>query len=102
MAASMKAVTETGIELSNEEDDPSTPNAAVAKGNLDSDDSEDDDDSSSSSSDEDEGTAQQEDGFEVVKQTKGKKRKALSYEALAIGEQMVRSKKSKRDLMDAG
>jgi len=86
----------------NEEDDPSTPNAAVAKGNLDSDDSEDDDDSSSSSSDEDEGTAQQEDGFEVVKQPKGKKRKALSYEALAIGEQMVRSKKSKRDLMDAG
>ena len=41
-------------------------------------------------------------GFEVVPQPKIKKRKALTCEELALGEQMVHSKKRKRDIMDAG
>merc|ERR1719422_1304535 len=42
------------------------------------------------------------DGFEVVPQQKVKKRKALSCEELALGEQLIRSKKAKRDIMDNG
>jgi AdoMet-dependent rRNA methyltransferase SPB1 len=46
-------------------------------------------------------------GFEIVPQKpipqpKIKKRKQMSAEQLAIGEQLIKSKKSKRDLMDAG
>merc|ERR1711872_12355 len=43
-----------------------------------------------------------ENGFEIVKQPKITKRKALSPEELALGEEMVKSKKTKRDIMDAG
>ena len=42
------------------------------------------------------------DGFEIVPQQKIKKRKALSCEELALGEQLIRSKKAKRDIMDNG
>merc|ERR1711953_454753 len=42
------------------------------------------------------------DGFEVVPQQKIKKRKQLSCEELALGEQMIQSKKAKRDIMDNG
>ena len=44
-------------------------------------------------------------GFEVVPQQpplRGNKRPMLSAEELALGEKMVYSKKSKRDMMDAG
>ena len=60
-------------------------------------------DSDSDSSDEDEAAAKMDEGgFEVVPQQKIKKRKALTCEELALGEQMVHSKKRKRDIMDAG
>merc|ERR1712241_225390 len=42
------------------------------------------------------------DGFEVVPKQKIKKRKQLSYEELALGEQLIQSKKAKRDIMDNG
>jgi len=42
------------------------------------------------------------DGFEIVPKQKIKKRKALSCEELALGEQLIRSKKAKRDIMDNG
>eukprot|EP00090_Calanus_glacialis_P014505 TRINITY_DN2330_c0_g1_i1.p1 TRINITY_DN2330_c0_g1~~TRINITY_DN2330_c0_g1_i1.p1 ORF type:complete len:844 (+),score=377.15 TRINITY_DN2330_c0_g1_i1:35-2566(+) len=42
------------------------------------------------------------DGFEVVPKQKIKKRKALSCEELALGEQLIKSKKAKRDIMDNG
>jgi len=42
------------------------------------------------------------DGFEVVPKQKIKKRKPLSYEELALGEQLIKSKKAKRDIMDNG
>jgi len=42
------------------------------------------------------------DGFEIVPQKKVKKRKALTPEELALGEQLVKSKKAKRDIMDDG
>merc|ERR1712106_1229469 len=42
------------------------------------------------------------DGFEIVPKTKIKKRKALSPEELALGEQLIKSKKAKRDIMDDG
>jgi len=42
------------------------------------------------------------DGFEVVPKQKVKKRKALSYEELALGEKLIHSKKAKRDIMDNG
>jgi len=42
------------------------------------------------------------DGFEIVPQQKAKKRPVLSPEELALGEQMIRSKKAKRDIMDNG
>merc|ERR1711953_764820 len=42
------------------------------------------------------------DGFEVVPQQKIKKRKQLSCEELALGEQLIQSKKAKRDIMDNG
>lgn len=60
-------------------------------------DSDSDDDSSS---EEEEETRTDGGGFEIVSQQK--KRKPLSAEELAIGENMVASKKRKRDLMDAG
>lgn len=42
-------------------------------------------------------------GFEVVsQQQRGKKRPALGAEELALGEKLIYSKKSKRDIMDAG
>eukprot|EP00088_Acartia_fossae_P040863 TRINITY_DN425_c0_g1_i10.p1 TRINITY_DN425_c0_g1~~TRINITY_DN425_c0_g1_i10.p1 ORF type:complete len:864 (-),score=336.42 TRINITY_DN425_c0_g1_i10:76-2667(-) len=41
-------------------------------------------------------------GFEIVPQQQVKKRKALSAEQLTLGEELVKSKKSKRDIMDAG
>lgn len=76
-----------------------------------SDDDEDDDvdDDISDSDDEEEvvhksasGKVYNKDGFEVVPQQKIKKRKALSCEELALGEQLIRSKKAKRDIMDNG
>merc|ERR1712066_922104 len=42
------------------------------------------------------------DGFEVVPKQKIKKRKQLSCEELALGEQLIQSKKAKRDIMDNG
>merc|ERR1719394_2153669 len=42
------------------------------------------------------------DGFEIVPQQKVKKRKALGPEELALGEQLIKSKKAKRDIMDNG
>lgn len=45
---------------------------------------------------------QKKDGFEVVPQEKAKKRPKLSCEELALGEQLVQSKKARRDIMDAG
>ena len=51
------------------------------------------------------GGARDSGGFEVVPQQpplRGKKRPMLSAEELALGEKMVYSKKSKRDMMDAG
>merc|ERR1739838_1127631 len=42
------------------------------------------------------------DGFEIVPKQKIKKRKALSCEELALGEQLIKSKKAKRDIMDNG
>merc|ERR1711892_1581600 len=42
------------------------------------------------------------DGFEVVPKQKIKKRKAPSCEELALGEQLIKSKKAKRDIMDNG
>lgn len=42
------------------------------------------------------------DGFEVVPKQKIKKRAALSCEELALGEQLIRSKKARRDIMDNG
>jgi len=62
---------------------------------------ESDSDSDSSSSDE-EDVRMDEGGFEIVSQPKVKKRKALSAEELALGEEIVKSKKRKRDMMDAG
>jgi len=40
------------------------------------------------------------DGFEIVPKQKIKKRKALSCEELALGEQLIKSKKAKRDIID--
>ena len=42
------------------------------------------------------------DGFEVVPKQKIKKRKQLSCEELALGEKLIQSKKSRRDIMDNG
>jgi len=42
------------------------------------------------------------DGFEIVPKQKIKKRTALNPEELALGEQLIRSKKAKRDIMDNG
>lgn len=42
------------------------------------------------------------DGFEIVPKQKIKKRKPLSCEELALGEQLIKSKKAKRDIMDNG
>merc|ERR1719400_1769638 len=42
------------------------------------------------------------DGFEVVPKQKIKKRKQLSCEELALGEQLIQSKKARRDIMDNG
>lgn len=42
------------------------------------------------------------DGFEIVPKQKIKKRPALNPEELALGEQMVKSKKAKRDIIDNG
>jgi len=42
------------------------------------------------------------DGFEVVPKEKIKRRAALSAEELALGEQLIRSKKAKRDIVDGG
>merc|ERR1719187_867744 len=57
--------------------------------------SKEDTDSDSDSEDE-------EKEFEVVPQAKGKKRSALSYEELALGEELIHSKKSRRDIMEGG
>merc|ERR1711997_495445 len=57
--------------------------------------SKEDTDSDSDSEDE-------EKEFEVVPQAKGKKRSALSYEELALGEKLIHSKKSRRDIMEGG
>merc|ERR1711902_401361 len=66
---------------------------------------------SSDSEDEDEeevehksasGKVYNKDGFEIVPQQKVKKRKALGPEELALGEQLIKSKKAKRDIMDNG
>ena len=66
---------------------------------MDSDSDTDSDDSSS----EDEEKSKTEDGdFEIVPKEKIKKRKQLSAEELAIGQEMIKSKKRKRDLMDSG
>lgn len=87
---------ESGYTSGSEEEDEIKSSPAT-EGNLD----DSDDSDSDSSDDEVEGTMD-EGGFEVVPQPKIKKRKALSAEALALGEQMVQSKKRKRDIMDAG
>jgi len=42
------------------------------------------------------------DGFEIVPKQKIKRRAPLSCEELALGEQLVKSKKAKRDIMDNG
>jgi len=42
------------------------------------------------------------DGFEVVPQEKAKKRPKLNPEELALGEQLIQSKKARRDIMDGG
>jgi len=42
------------------------------------------------------------DGFEIVPKQKIRKRKPLSCEELALGEQLVQSKKARRDIMDNG
>jgi len=80
---------------SDDEDQESSPTKAA----VDSDSDTDSDDSSS----EDEEKSKTEDGdFEIVPKEKIKKRKQLSAEELAIGEEMIKSKKRKRDLMDSG
>ena len=96
------AAAESGYTSGSEEEEAATAtDHQLLQGNLHPDPS-DSDDSSSSDEEDDEPVVDTEAGFEVVRQPKIKKRKALSYEGLAIGEQMVKSKKSKRDLMDAG
>ena len=93
--------------------------------NADDDDDDDDDDDSSGSDDSDsdfdvedsyrhmkrQARAKEGDGFEVVagaaesENKKGKKRKSgvtLTPEELAIGQEMIMSKKRKRDMLDAG
>ncbi len=65
--------------------------------------SDEDSDSDSDSDDEDAGRRQPGSSQEAVAVApRGKKRPALSAEELALGEKMIYSKKSKRDLMDAG
>eukprot|EP00096_Caligus_rogercresseyi_P014326 TRINITY_DN6820_c0_g1_i1.p1 TRINITY_DN6820_c0_g1~~TRINITY_DN6820_c0_g1_i1.p1 ORF type:complete len:845 (+),score=354.75 TRINITY_DN6820_c0_g1_i1:35-2569(+) len=85
--------------------------------NSEDDSSEDDEetegDSSSSESDYEEvksnmkngfhGETSEKDGYEVVPlKKKAKKREALTPEELALGQQLIQTKKAKRDLMDAG
>lgn len=79
---------------SEDEDEESSAAAKPVAQSLDSDSSDEDDNSSSDDEDEQD--------FEIVAKEKVKKRKQLSAEELAIGEEMVRSKKRKRDLMDSG
>ena len=76
-----------------------------------SEDDEKDEDSDNDMTDSDEeevvhksasGKVYNKDGFEIVPQQKVKKRKALGPEELALGEQLIKSKKAKRDIMDNG
>merc|ERR1712013_51016 len=76
-------------------------------GNIHHQNMEDTDDSDSEEEEEVEhksasGKVYNKDGFEVVPKQKIKKRKPLSYEELALGEQLIKSKKAKRDIMDNG
>jgi len=84
------------------EADEEDKNLEESDSDTDSDSDEDDDDFRQRRK----GGAKSGGGFEVVPQEqpvqRGKKRPALSAEELALGEKMIYSKKSKRDLMDAG
>merc|ERR1719273_293928 len=57
---------------------------------------------STEDTDSDSDSEDEEKEFEVVPQAKGKKRSALSYEELALGEKLIHSKKSRRDIMEGG
>merc|ERR1712098_317977 len=87
---------------------PTKQKQKVYHSDSDSDDNDDVDDDVSDSDEEEvvhnsaSGKVYNKDGFEVVPQQKIKKRKALSCEELAFGEQLIRSKKAKRDIMDNG
>lgn len=102
--------TESGYTSGSDADeDAATTNATKAEsstgdnGNISDKYSDTDDDSSSDDEDITAGRGgADENGFEIVKQPKITKRKALSPEELALGEEMVKSKKTKRDIMDAG
>jgi len=98
---------ESGYTSGSDDDEESDPKlkavlagagAVVGGAVTDDSDSDSDDDSSS----DDEAVQDPKAGFEIVKQPKIKKRKALSAEELALGESLVSSKKRKRDIMDAG
>jgi len=103
---------ESGYTSGSDDDaDPTLESTTIANAAVDNMDntsdkySDTDDDDSDDSSSDDGGEfvgGNGEDGFQIVKQPKVKKRKALSAEELALGQQLISSKKAKRDIMDAG
>ena len=83
-------------------EDESKPGPADDKDQDDSSDSDSDSDSEYEQNWEGAGPAASSDGFEVVPQKKLKKRPLLSAEELALGEELIQSKKRRRDITERG
>jgi len=96
---------------SDEEEEEEKTNGEDFQQEEDKDDTNSDSDSDSDSEDDDDLEAYggrpgakkpTKDDFEIVPQEKAKKRPKLNAEELALGEQLIQSKKARRDIMDAG
>jgi len=95
----MKEKEDAGYNSDSEEEDEV---GNVHNVQLESDSDEDSDDEHEVEHKSASGKVYNKDGFEIVPKQKIKKRSALNPEELALGEQLIKSKKAKRDIMDNG